>query len=68
MTSAKQYPAHIPINSVREITSFSKSHVYACIQKAGFPAPKKLGSRSLWNSADVQQWMAENLRDAGVAE
>lgn len=68
MSTAKQYPAHVGIKSVLEMSSFSKSHVYACIRKSGFPAPKKLGGRSIWESSAVQKWIDENLHDAEVSK
>lgn len=44
-------------------TGFSKSWIYELIRQGDFPAPKKIGSRTIgFNSADVGAWIIERLR------
>jgi predicted DNA-binding transcriptional regulator AlpA len=38
-----------------------KSWVYAAVKAGQFPAPKKIGRRSVWDEAAVDAWLAQTL-------
>lgn len=63
----RQYPPFGNIRLVQEITTQSRAGVYNAIKEKGFPAPKKLGARSVWKIEDVLMWMERNLKGGGVA-
>jgi len=51
--------------SVKERTGFRKSHLYEMIRRGEFPAPLKIGRRSVaWDSAAVEAWIRSRI-DAG---
>jgi predicted DNA-binding transcriptional regulator AlpA len=48
---------------VKEITGLSKSSLYALIQEKSFPAPVRLGARTVaWVRSEVRQWAQERIR------
>ena len=48
---------------VKEITGLSKSSLYALIQEKSFPAPVRLGTRTVaWVRSEVRQWGLERIR------
>jgi prophage regulatory protein len=49
---------------VRAITSLSRSHIYALIQKGEFPKPVKLSERSsAWVESEVQDWIDKKIAE-----
>lgn len=52
----------IDLPQVLDVTSASRSHIYALVAKGEFPAPIKLGLRSTrWLESEVQAWMEERI-------
>jgi prophage regulatory protein len=52
----------IRLPEVMDQVGLSRSTIYLYIQKGEFPAPVKLGSRSVaWNSEDIDAWIQEKL-------
>jgi prophage regulatory protein len=48
---------------VKEITGISKSSLYALIQEKSFPAPVRLGARTVaWVRSEVRQWALGRIR------
>ena len=48
---------------VKEITGLSKSSLYALIQEKSFPAPVRLGARTVaWVRSEVRQWALGRIR------
>lgn len=48
---------------VKEITGLSKSSLYALIGEKRFPAPVRLGARTVaWVRSEVRQWALERIR------
>lgn len=48
---------------VKEITGLSKSSLYALIGEKRFPAPIRLGARTVaWVRSEVRQWALERIR------
>jgi len=48
---------------VKEITGLSKSSLYTLIQEKSFPAPVRLGARTVaWVRSEVRQWALERIR------
>ena len=47
---------------VKMVTGLSKSSLYALIRANSFPAPVRLGSRTVaWVRSEVRQWAAERI-------
>ncbi|WP_300547196.1 AlpA family phage regulatory protein [Roseovarius sp.] len=43
---------------VLQRTSLSRAHLYALMQRAEFPKPRKVGKRAVaWRSDEVDQWI-----------
>lgn len=61
----------INLVNVTAKTSMKKSWIYAAIKSGEFPAPEKIGRRSVWDEAAVDQWLAQkfgaNRAQAGKA-
>jgi prophage regulatory protein len=52
----------LDLPQVLDVTSSSRSHIYALVAKKEFPAPIKLGTRSArWLEAEVQGWMEDRI-------
>ena len=48
---------------VKAITGLSKSSLYALIREKSFPAPVRLGARTVaWVRSEVSQWALERVR------
>ena len=44
-------------------TTFSRSHIYALIQKGEFPKPIKLSERSsAWLASEVHEWIESKIQ------
>ena len=46
----------IPIRSVLERTSLSRTTLYQLIKEGTFPQPVKVGKASRWVEAEVEEW------------
>lgn len=59
----------IDLPAVKEITSLSRSTIYAKIKQRSFPAPAKIGRASRWSRNEVMAWISAQLadRDAPLA-
>jgi prophage regulatory protein len=43
---------------------FKRSHLYNLMNEGKFPKAKRIGVRAIgWDSAEVEQWIAERLAD-----
>lgn len=50
---------------VIERTGFSRSQIYALIQRNAFPAPIKLGSRaSAWVADEIDSWIRSRIAES----
>ena len=47
----------IALPAVLEKTSLSRPTVYRLIQKGQFPAPRKVGTKSVWDEDAVDRWL-----------
>jgi prophage regulatory protein len=48
---------------VKKITGLSKSSLYALIQEKSFPAPVRLGARTVaWVRSEIRQWALDRIR------
>jgi predicted DNA-binding transcriptional regulator AlpA len=56
MTTDKHY---VRLPDVLRLTGLKRSAIYASIQDKGhpFPIPRKHGRASLWNRAEVMDWL-----------
>ncbi|ARU30788.1 hypothetical protein CAP31_03255 [Sulfuriferula sp. AH1] len=55
-------------NKVEEITSLSRSRIYALMADDDFPKPVRLGSMSVaWVLADVEEWINARIAQSRVA-
>ena len=52
---------------VERMTTLSCAHIYVLVGKGDFPAPVKLGERSVaWVQAEVEQWIAQKASNRQV--
>lgn len=51
----------INLAQVTDKTSLKKSWVYAAIKAGDFPAPEKIGRRSVWNEDAIDEWLAKKF-------
>lgn len=59
MTSPNNQDALLRRPQVESLTGLSRSTLYLFIQKRNFPAPVRLGLRSVaWRESEVLQWIA----------
>lgn len=55
----------LPIVKAR--CGISRSEIYRRVALGTFPKPIKLGERlTVWNSAEVSQWIADRIADAAA--
>lgn len=47
----------INISAVEDKTALKKSSIYAKVKTGDFPAPIKLGVRTVWIESDIDSWM-----------
>jgi len=51
------------LNEVEEIVGFKKSKLYLMVAEGSFPAPLRLGKRSIrWKASDIYKWI-ESISD-----
>lgn len=56
---------YLSMNAVREATGLgTATTVYDWIAKGKFPAPDKVGTRSLWKSTTIAAWLIEQSERA----
>lgn len=55
--------AFLRLPEVKAMTGLSKSSLYALIKEKGFPAPVRLGARTVaWVKSEVRQWAAARIQ------
>ena len=47
----------LPIKDVRARVGLSVPQVYRLMQRGAFPRPRKVGTKSLWRSDDIEDWI-----------
>ena len=47
----------ISLPAVLEKTSLSRPTIYRLIKKGQFPAPRKIGTKSVWDEDAVDRWL-----------
>ena len=47
----------LSIKDVVRLTSLSRAHIYLLISEGKFPAPAKIGRRSIWHGQEVAAWI-----------
>ena len=53
--------------AVSEITSLSRSAIYAKLKEGKFPLPVRLGARSVaWREADIRAWVESRPKAGGA--
>jgi prophage regulatory protein len=58
----------ISLKQVMELTSLSKAHIYALIARREFPAPGKVGKRSIWPSNEIDDWLTARFAERPAAQ
>jgi prophage regulatory protein len=49
---------------VEQKTGFKRAHIYNLMQEGRFPKAVRLGIRAVgWDSAEIEQWIADRLRE-----
>lgn len=51
----------LDFHKVKAITSIGRSYCYKLIRAGEFPAPVKLGKKSVWPESHIQQWIADRI-------
>ena len=61
-------PVLLTCREVVALVRFSRSTLYLMVANGTFPAPKKIGSKSVrWVAAEVNQWLADAPRTGEAA-
>lgn len=51
-------------DEVERKTGFKRAHIYSLMRDGKFPQALRLGIRAVgWDSVEVDQWIAERLKD-----
>jgi prophage regulatory protein len=62
LSAAQEEVSFLRLPDVKLLTGLSKSSLYALIRANSFPAPIRLGSRTVaWVRSEIQQWAAERV-------
>lgn len=61
MTSLGVGPKMLSLKQVCDKAGIGRSTIYNRIRAGTFPEQAKLGERSLWSEAEIDQWLAEQL-------
>jgi prophage regulatory protein len=48
--------------------ALGRTSIYAGIAAGTFPAPVKVGKRSLWVEAEIAQWIADRIAERDVGQ
>ncbi|MCF8799203.1 helix-turn-helix transcriptional regulator [Xanthomonas campestris] len=56
----------LPIKDVRAKVGLSPATIYRQMQAGKFPKPHKVGSRSLWLSTQLDEWIIEQTNSTSV--
>jgi prophage regulatory protein len=55
----------LSLKQVVDLTSLSKAYIYQLITLGLFPAPAKVGRKSLWLAREVSCWVEARFADRG---
>lgn len=62
MQAAKQPRRIMRLPEVQAVTGFGRAWIYMLMNEDKFPKAHKIGLRAVgWDSAEVEQWIAERL-------
>lgn len=56
-------PPYSSARDAQRLTTLSRPTLYRYMAERGFPKPKKIGSRSVWVTAEILDWMKANLTE-----
>lgn len=58
----------LEVNDVCRKVKFSKTTLYDLIKNDGFPKPIKVGAKSVWVEAEIDQWIESKIssRDSAI--
>lgn len=58
----------LEVNDVCRKVKFSKTTLYDLIKNDGFPKPIKVGAKSVWVEAEIDQWIESKIssRDSTI--
>lgn len=60
MSAAEKIPeglSLLPLKSVKARVGLSTATVYRMMQRGTFPKPRKVGTKSLWRSDEIDTWI-----------
>jgi prophage regulatory protein len=66
MSAAENTPTPLsllPIKEVKARVGLSVAMIYRLMQRGTFPRPRKIGTKSLWRSDEVEAWILAQTRD-----
>lgn len=55
----------LSLKQVVELTNLSKAYLYELIARGLFPAPAKVGRKSIWDKREVELWLEERFAQRG---
>ena len=55
----------LSLKQVVELTNLSKAHIYALIARGAFPQPAKIGRKSIWDTREIEFWLAARFAERG---
>jgi prophage regulatory protein len=59
---SEKHPKFLRLDEVRNRVPYSRSTIYAKIQRKEFPAPIDLGARAVaWLESDIDEWIAARI-------
>lgn len=53
----------LPLKELKARVGLSTATVYRLMQRGTFPRPRKVGTKSLWRSDEVEAWILAQVRD-----
>lgn len=74
MSAAESIPeglSLLPLKAVKARVGLSTATVYRMMQRGTFPKPRKVGTKSLWRSDEIEAWIlaqtCEPVEQQGIA-
>jgi prophage regulatory protein len=68
LSGSQEEFSFLRLPEVKLLTGLSKSSLYSLIRANSFPAPVRLGPRTVaWVRSEIKQWAAERILDSRAA-
>jgi prophage regulatory protein len=57
--------AALSLREVVLLTGLSRAYLYVLMARRDFPLPAKVGRRSIWKRAEIEQWLEARFAERG---